>query len=367
MNTSFFDRFDFFTGVPDSQLKALCDYLFDRFGISEKHIVAANEGNAVALAAGYYMATKKTPVVYLQNSGIGNIINPVTSLTCPEVYGIPTVYVVGWRGEPGVHDEPQHKLMGTVTEKLLNDVGIETFVINTETTDEEVEKILTKWGTRLADGKSVAFIIKKGALTNKNSTKYENESALKRETALEIIMEAAKKDIVVSTTGKTSREIFEIRERNGEPHSNDFLTVGSMGHCSSIALGVAISKPAKRVWCIDGDGAFLMHMGAAAVIGSVSPSNFVHIVINNYAHESVGGMPTVAKNIDLCKIAEACGYAVIKKADCDSSLHSKLAEINETTGPVFIEVCCAIGSRADLGRPTVTPQESKEAFMSYLA
>ena len=275
---------DFYTGVPDSQLKALCNYLMNRYGIDKKHhIIAANEGNCTALAAGYHLATGRVPVVYMQNSGEGNIINPVASLLNDKVYAIPAVFIVGWRGEPGIHDEPQHIFQGQITVKLLEDLDIKAFVIGKDTTEEEVAAVMEEYRKGLAKGKNVAFVIRKGALSYEGGVKYENNNTMLREKVIEHIVRVSGEDPVVSTTGKASRELFEIRETNGQSHKYDFLTVGSMGHSSSIALGIAVNKPDTKVWCVDGDGAVLMHMGAMAVLGANAPENMVHIIINNEA------------------------------------------------------------------------------------
>lgn len=366
MKLDFLKEYDFFTGVPDSQLKPLCNYLVNNYGISKNHIIAANEGNCTALAAGYYLATGKIPVVYMQNSGIGNIINPVASLMNDKVYAIPCIFFVGWRGEPGVHDEPQHIYQGEVTVKLLEDMDIRTFVITKETTEEEVKKQLETWKPLLDNGKQVAFVVKKGALEYDGKVRYSNENTMRREEIIEHIVKVSAEDPIVSTTGKASRELFEIRERNGQSHKYDFLTVGSMGHSSSIALEIALCKPEKKIWCIDGDGAALMHMGAMAVIGANSPSNLVHIVINNGAHETVGGMPTVASKINLPKIAEGCGYKEIISADDFEKLDAALAKAKCNNVLTFIEVKSSIGAREDLGRPTTTARENRINFMDYL-
>jgi len=358
---------DFFTGVPDSQLKALCNFLMNRYGIDSKHhIIAANEGNCTALAAGYHLATGKVPVVYMQNSGEGNIINPVASLLNDKVYAIPAVFIVGWRGEPGVHDEPQHIYQGEVTVKLLEDMDIKTFVIGKETTDEEVEEAMKNFREILSKGKDVAFVIRKGALSYDGKVKYENSNTMVREEIIRHIAKASGEDPIVSTTGKASRELFEIREANKQSHKYDFLTVGSMGHTSSIALGVALNKPDKRVWCIDGDGSVLMHMGSMAVVGSNAPENLIHVVINNGAHETVGGMPTVASNIDLVAIAKACGYKYAVSVDDFDNLDKELNAAKERKALSLIEVKCSIGARDDLGRPTTTALENKINFMNYL-
>lgn len=357
---------NFYTGVPDSLLAPLCDYLIRTYGISEKHTICANEGNCVALAAGYHLATGKVPVVYLQNSGIGNIINPYTSLLNDKVYGIPCVFVIGWRGEPGLHDEPQHKFQGEKTVTILEHLGIKTFILSKETTNDELRAKVEEFRPLLFSGKSVAIVVRKGSLEPEDKVKYTNSYKLVREEAINSIVTASSKDIIVSTTGKTSRELFEIREAAGQSHIYDFLTVGSMGHSSSIALGISIQKPKTKVWCIDGDGAAIMHMGAMALIGQTAPQNLVHIVLNNHAHESVGGAPTPTGKIDLVKIAKACGYPVAISVEDIDSLNKTLQDAKNSKGLYFIEVKTAIGSRPDLGRPTTTAKENKENFMKYL-
>lgn len=359
---------DFYSGVPDSLLKPLTNYLMDKYGIDKKHhVIAANEGNCVAIATGYHLATGKVPVVYMQNSGEGNIINPLASLCNDKVYAIPMIFVVGWRGEPGVHDEPQHIYQGEVTVKLLQDMDVECYVINGDTTEDELRDVMTKFNSILAKGKDVAFVVKKNALTDAPKIKYANDNTMTREDIVKHIVEVLdENDYIVSTTGKCSRELFEIRESRGEGHGHDFLTVGSMGHSSSIALGIASFKPEKKIWCLDGDGAVLMHMGAMALIGSNSPENMVHIVINNGAHETVGGMPTVASDIDIISIAKGCGYPYAVSVNSFEELDRELLLAKQKNTLRLIEVKCAIGARDDLGRPTTTAIENKEAFMRDL-
>lgn len=359
---------DFYTGVPDSQLKPLCDYLIDTYGIDRTHhVIAANEGNCVALAAGYHLSTGKVPVVYMQNSGEGNIINPVASLLNDKVYGIPVVFIIGWRGEPGIHDEPQHIYQGEVTVKLLEDMDIKTFIVSKDTTEEELVTAMDDFNNVLAEGKNVAFVIKKGAISYDKKVEYKNNNQMIREDIIKHIVAVTNDDPIISTTGKASRELFEIREANGQSHMYDFLTVGSMGHSSSIALGVSINKPNAKIWCIDGDGALLMHMGSMAVIGANAPRNMVHVVINNGAHETVGGMPTVANNIDIAAIAKACGYPYAISVDNFGDLDAELVEAKNRNMLSLIEVKCSIGARDDLGRPTTTAIENKKKFMQYLA
>ena len=359
---------DFFTGVPDSQLKALCNYLMSTYGVDGKHhLIAANEGNCTAVAAGYHLATGRVPVVYMQNSGQGNIINPVASLLNGDVYGIPCIFVIGWRGEPGVHDEPQHIYQGKVTVKLMEDMDIPTFILSKDTTEEELAATMQVFRPLLAEGKQVAFVVRKGALAFDGKVKYANDNTMLREDIVRHIAAAAGEDPIVSTTGKASRELFEIREANGQSHCYDFLTVGSMGHSSSIALGIALQQPQRKVWIIDGDGAVLMHMGAMAVLASQNPGNIVHIVINNGAHETVGGQPTAMAGVDVVAVARGCGYPNAVSVSSFETLDAALAEARGKNGLTLIEVKCAIGARDDLGRPTTTAQENKQAFMEFLA
>lgn len=358
---------DFYTGVPDSQLKALCNYLMDRYGIDpHHHLIAANEGNCTALAAGYHLATGKVPVVYMQNSGEGNIINPVASLLNDKVYSIPIVFIIGWRGEPGIHDEPQHIYQGEVTVKLLEDMDIRSFIIGKDTTDDEAAAAMDEFKTVLATGKDVAFVIRKGALTDAPKVEYQNDNNLVREEIIRHIVKFSGADPIVCTTGKASRELFETRVNNGQSHKYDFLTVGSMGHSSSIALGIALNKSDTRIWCIDGDGSVLMHMGAMAVLGANKPKNLIHVVINNSAHETVGGMPTVAGCIDLVGVAKACGYPNAVSVDSFEDMDKEIEAARNRNALSLIEVKCSIGAREDLGRPTTTALENKQKFMEYL-
>lgn len=358
---------EFYTGVPDSQIKALCNYLMNTYGIDEKrHIIAANEGNCTALAAGYHLATGKVPVIYMQNSGEGNIINPVASLLNDKVYAIPAIFVIGWRGQPGIHDEPQHIYQGEITCKLLDLMDIENFTIDKDTSVEDIKNVMEDYNNLLKSGKQVAFVIKKGALTYDEKIEYKNNNEMIREEIIEQIVKVADENPIISTTGKASRELFEIREKNNQSHKYDFLTVGSMGHTSSIALAVAINKPEEKIWCIDGDGSALMHLGAMAVIGNSNPSNLVHVVINNEAHETVGGMPTVTNTLDLVEIAKACGYSYATSVDNFKDLDDELEKVKNNNQLSFVEIKSSIGARKNLGRPTTTPIENKNNFMNFI-
>lgn len=359
---------DFFTGVPDSQLKALCDCIYGKYGVNSKHhIIGANEGNCVAIATGYYLSCGKIPLVYMQNSGEGNIINPVASLTREEVYGIPMIFVIGWRGEPGVPDEPQHVYQGKITLSLLDEMKIGHFVISKSTDVADIKCQMSKWKAELEKGRSVAFVVEKGALTQDTVPDYRNDAEMTREDIISRVISYSKDDPVVCTTGKAGRELFELRKRENASHARDFLTVGSMGHASSIALGIALQKPESTVWCIDGDGAALMHMGSLAVNSVSGVKNMIHVIINNGAHETVGGMPTAAKNFSFAKIASALGYDYTAYATTPDELDCALKEALCEKGLRLIEVDCKIGSRPELGRPTTTPTENRDAFVSHLS
>lgn len=355
---------DFYTGVPDSLLKNLGLYFNDTQD-AEHHIIAANEGNAVAIACGYHLATSKIGLVYMQNSGIGNCVNPLLSLSDPLVYDIPMLLVVGWRGEPGVKDEPQHVKQGLVTLELLEAMKIPYLVLDGSSVDPEIETIKKHFES---NNSPFAVVVKKGTFAEyKTETKDQQKFTMEREQAIQDIIEELKgPEIVISTTGKISREVFEIREAKKQSHKKDFLTVGSMGHASQIALGIATVKRDRKVVILDGDGAFLMHTGGISTIGKLQLENIVHIVLNNEAHESVGGQATAADITDFPAIAKAFSYAFADSVSDSSKLKSAVQKALSQKGPVFLEVKVKKGSRSDLGRPTVSPQENKKAFMEFV-
>ena len=361
---------DFFTGVPDSLLKGLCNELFAVYGVEgNSHIVAHNEGGAVALCAGHYLATGRPGLCYMQNSGLGNAVNPLASLMDVEVYAVPSLLVIGWRGEPGVKDEPQHVKQGAVTLGQLDLLQIPYFMLSPDTSDESFLSQFHQLTETMKEGKTVAIVVRKGALKSDKSPDYRNHFRMTREAAAEIILSAASDtDIFVSTTGKLSREVFELREKMSMGHGKDFLTVGSMGHASMSACQIACEKPDRTVWCLDGDGAFLMHLGAAPIIGKRKTKNLIHVVINNGAHETVGGMPVCCGAMDIAALADAAGYPLVLKADSEQTLANVLDRAKSfNDGPVLIEVFCACGAREDLGRPTTTPIQNRNAFMDWLA
>ena len=358
---------DFYAGVPDSLLKNLCAYITDHAD-AQHNIIAANEGGAMGLAAGHYLATGQIPVVYMQNSGEGNIINPLASLTDPDVYNIPVLLVIGWRGKPGVHDEPQHVKQGKVTTGLLNVMGIDYTLLSKEE-DKAEAQIKKAVDFMQATKQCYALVIEKDtfdAYTLQNTEK--NDFVMTREEAIQTVAAALDaKDCIVSTTGMISRALFEYRTAKSEGHERDFLTVGSMGHASQIALGIAMAKQDRRVWCFDGDGATIMHMGSMAIVATKDPKNYVHVVFNNGAHDSVGGQPTVGLKIDLPRIARAVGYKHTFSVSTKEDLVDILKDVKANEGPTFLEIKVKKGNRKDLGRPTTTPIENKEALMAFLS
>lgn len=356
---------DCFAGVPDSLLKNICAYITDHCD-AQHNIITANEGAAIGLAAGHYLATGKPACVYMQNSGEGNIINPLASLTDPDVYNIPVLLLIGWRGRPGVHDEPQHVKQGKVTLGLLDTMGISYDVLSKD--EGKAEKQILTAIDALKKKDVYALVIEKDTFEAYTLQHVEkNDLTLSREEAIQTVAAAlGEKDCIVSTTGMISRELFEYRTQMNQGHERDFLTVGSMGHASQIALGIAMEKPERKVWCFDGDGATIMHMGSMAIVASKQPKNYVHVVFNNGAHDSVGGQPTVGLTIDFPRIARAVGYQHTYSVSHQTDLQDVLDEIQHQDGLTLLEVKVKKGNRKDLGRPTTTPIENKEALMDFL-
>jgi len=357
---------DFFAGVPDSLLKNLCAYITDN-APAENHIISANEGSATGLATGYHLATGKIPMIYMQNSGEGNMVNPLMSIADPDVYSIPMLIVIGWRGEPGVHDEPQHVKQGKVTCDLLDAMKVPYEVLSDKEEDlpvqfEKAYKYIKE------NNAQYAFVIRKGTFDEyKLVNNIPVEGKMSREEAIEkIMLSADDRTAFVSTTGMISRELYEQRDKHNMSHERDFLTVGGMGHASQIALAIAMQKKDRQVYCLDGDGASIMQMGGMATIGSRKPSNYVHFVLNNGAHDSVGGQPTVGRQIDFCEIAEGCGYENVVKVTTPEELNAVLGDAETKEKLTFVEVFVTKGARKDLGRPKSTPVENKIALMKFL-
>ena len=356
----------YFTGVPDSMLKDICAYIEDHSDPRD-NIITANEGNAIALASGRYLATNRIGLVYMQNSGLGNSINPLTSLADPEIYSIPMLLLIGWRGEPGVKDEPQHTKQGKITLRLLETLEIPYEVLPDN--NDDIKFVIEKAVKSLKSTCSpYALVVKKGTFDSYISKRTQkNLYTLNREQALELILDRLNADdIIVSSTGKLSRELFELREKNHHVHCQDFLTVGSMGHASQIALGIAIEKREQKVYCLDGDGAILMHMGSLAISGIHGPENFKHIVFNNGVHNSVGNQPTVGFDVDFRSIARSCGYNAVYYVDNEEEIHEKFSDFQSEQGPAFLEIRINRDVRENLARPTNTPIINKDIFMDFV-
>jgi phosphonopyruvate decarboxylase len=362
------ENINFFSGVPDSLLKNICAYITDNT-VAKNHIIAANEGNALALGIGYHLATNKIPLIYMQNSGLGNIINPLLSLADPDVYSIPLLLMIGWRGEPNVKDEPQHKKQGRVTLELLETMEVPYQVLSPDTNDEQAKQIIQKAILYARENNTpYALVVRKGSFDDyKLQTDVQRDFPLLRENAIKLIVdELDDKDLVVSTTGVASRELFEYREALGQGHEKDFLTVGGMGHANQIALGIALQKPDRQVFCFDGDGAMLMHMGSLAINASMQCNNFKHIIFNNGAHDSVGGQPTVGYQIDILAIAKALGYSKVLQASTESEIKNNLKQLRDFNGMALLEIKVKKGFRKNLGRPTKSPLENKKALMRFI-
>jgi len=367
---------DFYAGVPDSLLKPVCFYLADHAG--DKHVVAANEGGAVALACGYHLATGKVPLVYMQNSGQGNAINPLLSLADPDVYSIPLLLLIGWRGEPGLligwrgepgtKDEPQHVKQGKITVSLLEAMDIPYRVLETDpgAARRGVDELVA---IAAAENRPVALLVRNGTFEPyKPKEQASDQFEMTRERAIEAVVAAlGETDAIVSTTGKISRELYEYRARAGHGHQREFLTVGAMGHASQIAMGIALAKPDRQVFCLDGDGAMLMHMGGAAIVGAAGVENFKHIVLNNGVHDSVGGMATAGLRVSFTEIGKACGYTEAWRVEHSVDVAEKVAMLRAVTGPAMLEIMVQKGARADLGRPKTSPIENKTAFKEFLS
>lgn len=361
-----------YTGVPDSLLKSFGKHVHDALP-REQHVIAANEGAAVGLALGHHLRTREIAAVYLQNSGFGNTINPLLSLADPDVYGVPMLVIVGWRGQPGVKDEPQHVKQGRVMTALLEALELPWAVLPADPT--EAEQVVASAVQAAVDGSTPSFLlVEKNTFGPAPATRPAAPATSagpgypSREEALTALADAiGDGHVLVSTTGMLSRELFELRERTGTDASRDFLTVGGMGHANSIALGVALREPDREVWCLDGDGALLMHAGSLAVIADHAPANYLHVVFNNGVHDSVGGQPTSIDRVDIPAAARAMGYRYAAATSDLSSLPAEVAALREHGGPSLLELRVRPGNRPDIGRPTRTPAQSKRAFMAAVA
>ena len=336
---------DVWAGVPDSLLKDLCAAASEKLG--DRFVISANEGNAVGAACGWYVGTGRPAVVYMQNSGEGNAVNPLLSIADPDVYSIPMLLVIGWRGEPGVHDEPQHVKQGKATCALLEAMGVPYEVLDPDGWRGQLEGLL---GAMRSQSRPMALVVRKGSFGAYPFSPADDGAPMTREGALEALLGClGEDDLVVSTTGKTSREVFEIRERRGQGH----------------AYGMALGTDAD-VWCVDGDGSLLMHMGAFPVMAQKWPENLKYLVNVNGAHESVGGQPTVGLEMDVPGMLRACGIAPVAQASTPGEIEAGVSALRDGSARALV-LTTRQGSRADLGRPTTTPKENKEAMMAKIA
>ncbi|MDD5947688.1 MAG: phosphonopyruvate decarboxylase [Oscillospiraceae bacterium] len=339
----------FFTGVPDSYLNGFCNYLMENAAGNE-HIIAANEGNAVGIAAGHYFATGTLPLLYMQNSGMGNAVNPLASLADKNVYSVPMIWLIGWRGQPGTGDWAQHQLQGEITAKLPEILNIPYDILSN---DEEKTAKQLAWAcqTAMQNRCPVALIAPKGVLAGeKKPTPPDTCYPMSREEAIEAVLDCMPADTIYSaTTGRATRELYFLRERRNESHACDFLNVGSMGHASSVALGIALAKPARPVVTFDGDCACMMHMGALTMVSKLNVPNFLHIVLNNGAHESVGGQPSAGFLVDFTAIAKASGYATLDHAVTEKEEIAAAVDILRKAGKAaFLEIRIHKGLRGKL-------------------
>ena len=352
---------DFYTGVPDSLLKNFISYISENIP-SQNHIVAANEGSAIGLSIGYFLSTGKIPLVYMQNSGLGNAINPLLSLADKLVYSVPMILLIGWRGEPDIYDEPQHKKQGIVTLEILDAIGIPYIVIDNNSKISEIREIILN---ARKDRITVAIVVKKSTFEAYNDkVKPYNKYEISREEAIHSLVSKIKKEtIIVSTTGMASRELFEIKRPDSDL---DFLTVGGMGHAAQIALGIANQIKNREVVCIDGDGAAIMHLGSLVTIGTQKPNNFRHILLNNGVHGSVGNQPSNGHLIDFIGIAKAVGYENTSICYKKNLLNDAIYKTLNSNKLSFLEIKINTAYRKDLGRPTTKPEENKKSLMKRI-
>lgn len=356
---------EFYSGVPDSLMQNWLLTL-QRNSTESNHIIAVNEGAAVAIAAGYYMATGKLPVVYLQNSGLGNAVNALTSITDKEIYSIPILLFIGWRGAPGIHDEPQHKKMGRITEQMLDVLEIPHFILSEDET-EAFTTVENAASLAMQQQSAVAILVKENVFSKQAPDISPSEYKLSRERSIELLLEGFnEKDALICTTGKASRELYELNQQRTTPLQKIFYSIGGMGLANQIALGIDLQKR-SRIIMLDGDGALLMHMGALATIGQLGSENYIHIVLNNGCHESVGGQPTEGFDIDLCHIASACGYRDVTLVTNEQQLQDWIAGPLNKPGKKFLEIRIDASCREKLPRVSGPFTERKELLMSMLS
>lgn len=359
--------FTFFTGIPDSTFKNFMKFIVDNDGKCLQNLVACNECESIALSAGYYLATNKIGIAYMQNSGLGKAINPLTSLCDQDTYSIPVLLLIGWRGEPGKNDAPQHKKMGRIMLSLLETLEIPYSILEPDLDyiKNEMKKAKKYFNNRK---EPYAFIIRRNFFEDYDiKTLQKNNYELNREEAIELIMDNLdENDIVISTTGLISREVYEYRENREKDHFKSFYNIGSMGCASSIGLSIALQRPNKRILIFDGDGAAIMQMGVFTTIGKNFPDNLVHIIFDNHAHETTGNQPSNSTAVNFHQVALASNYNYGTIVTTKSQLLDVINEIKHKKGPQMIVVRVKMGFRLDLKRPEKEPTNYKEYLMKYL-
>ena len=349
-------KINFFCGVPDSTLNSFLNALSIK---KKKNVIAPNEGGAVALAMGYYLKTKKIPLVYMQNLGLGNATDPLTSLCAPEVYSIPMVLLIGWRGNPHMKDEPQHLVTGKNTLNILKLFKIKTVIIRSNKSFKSIGKIIN----HSQKFKKIVAIVVPPGIFSKLSVKVKKSNLPIRSNVIEKILRSVKKNTrIISTIGFSSREFFQVKKEKKIKNGKLFLMVGGMGHASATSLGVHLNSGKNEVICVDGDGAFLMHMGNVATAGVYAKKNFKYILFDNNAHESTGVQPTISNKINFKKIASGFGFKKVYELKTKKDVENKLSKIMKLTQPTFIRIVVATGTFKKLERPKDL-YEIKDKFM----
>lgn len=345
LNTLKKKKINFFTGVPDSVLKNLT------YKFKKNHISVNNEGTAVSLAAGYYLATGKLPCVYMQNSGLGNAINPLISITNKNIYSIPSILIIGWRGSPNSKDEPQHQVMGKKTKQILKLLGIKYFVARNKKDLEKFEKMIEYSRSKLT---SIACLIERSSIKNKKSKtqkKIINKYKVYRYNFIKELVDLIKiKSNVISSTGFISRELDHILSKKKYLNIKPFYMVGGMGHSASLTLGVSL-KSKKQNICLDGDGALLMHLGSLGIVKKYGKKNFKYILLRNDTHESVGCQPTNSTHINYKILSKSFGFRKYLLITKELDFKNVVKKLINSPGPSFLEVRIKNGSISNLGRP----------------
>jgi phosphonopyruvate decarboxylase len=351
----------FATGVPDSLLAPLCDQVDDRRSI--QHIIAASEGSALALGGGHYLATGQRPLIYMQNSGLPNAINPYLSMCHPSAYAIPSIWVIGWRGEPGVPDEPQHRAIGAATEGLLALLNVPVFMLRSGDADE-LDR-LEAWMQDREQGTVAVLVSARAVDADRRAPRRLEARPLKRREVLEhLVTGLDEEDTIFAGIGHVGRELLAVRGGAPTEFAGDLLCVGGMGHASQFALGFALARPERRVWCLDGDGAFTMHMGACSWLTRHPEQRFIHVLFDNGVHASVGGQPVCGQAVDFGRIAGALGYQHIERVSTLPAAQAALDQARARRAPTFLWCMVDERSASGLPRPRLELAARRELFWS---